>query len=247
MKNPKAPQAKTLSATDLEIAALLKVAQAAKTVKRAPKAAPEECDKSLHALAVKMASSDSQYDKALNAVYTTFKLYALASLPIIARLPAHTAALQDIYKVFGEARKPAAIQRVTMLNNIRKIAYGCAATRDTPAQVAQGAQVVIDTLEACASMPVLKQALTKMKLVEHAATGVAKVTASGTKAKAAKAAPSAPVKAEDVLIPETRSEAIKAACRMLKFISDTFLSAGSDSELVLEVEDVIEHLQRKAA
>ena len=243
MKKPLAPKAKTLSATDLEIASLQHIAQAKKDApKRTSKPEPEDVDKNLHSLAIKMANSEGAYDKALNAVYATFKDYAIAALPIIERTPAHTAALQDIRKVFGEARKPAAIQRVTMLNNMRKIAYGASETRGTAAQDAQGVQIVLDALEACKSMPVLKQALTKLKSIEHASTGVVK----GVTVKA-KVASSAPVKAADVVIPETRGEAIKAACRMLKFISETFLSAGSDSELVLEVADVIEHLQRKAA
>lgn len=231
-----------------ELRALILADAAAKAEpKRAPKAQPEAVDKSLHVLAVTMAKAEGTYDKALNAVYTTFKNYALAALPIIERMPARTAALQDIHDVFGEARKPAAIQRVTMLNNMRKIAYGAPATRDTPAQAAQGQERVIEALNACASLPALKQALTAMKEVKHAATGKPKVTESGAKAKAAKAAPSAPVKADDVQIPGTRAEAIKAACRLLEFVSKTFLSAGTDADLVLEVADVVEHLKAKAA
>ena len=237
-----------MNAKDTKELRALILADAAKKAepKRAPKAAPEAVNKSLHALAVTMAKSEGAYDKALNAVYTTYKNYALAALPIIERMPAHTAALQDIYAVFGEARKPAAIQRVTMLNNMRKIAYGAPATRDTPAQEAQGTERVVEALNACASMPALKKALGELKAVKHAATGKAKVTASGEKAKE-KPAKVAPVKADDVQIPATRGEAIKAACRMLEFISKTFLSAGSDADLVLEVADMIEHLKVKAA
>lgn len=237
-----------LSAHDAnELAARLQdVAQ--EKAKRAPKPQPEAVDKNLHSLAVTMAKAEVSHDKALNAVYTTFKNYALAALPIIERMPAHTAALQDIHAVFGAARKPAAIQRVTMLNNMRKIAYGAPATRDTPTQEPQGTARVIEALNACTSLPALKQALTQLKTVKHAATGKAKVTASGEKAKAATTAPkAAPIKAEDVQIPATRAEAIKAACRMLEFVSRTFLRAGTDSELVLEVADVVEHLKQKAA
>jgi len=205
------------------------------------KAKPEAVDKGLHSLALNMAKAEGNFDKALNQVYTTFKLYALAALPIIERMPAHIAALQDIRSVYGEARKPAAIQRVTMLNNIRTIAYGKPASRDTAAQSAQGVDCVIEALNACASLPALKQALSAMKTVSHGAQGVAKGVTVKAHTKAA------PVKADDVVIPSTRKEAIKAACRMLEFISSTFLQAGSDSELVLEVADVIEHLKAKAA
>jgi len=226
-----------------EIRALLIAAQGAKSapVVKAEKAKPEAVDKGLHSLALNMAKAEGNYDKALNAVYTTFKLYALAAMPIITRLPAHVAALQDIRAVYGEARKPAAIQRITMLNNMRTIAYGKIASRDTPAQSAQGVECVIEALNACASLPALKQALAAMKEAKHGAQGVAKGVTVKAHVKAA------PVKADDVVLPSTRNEAIKAACRMLKFISDTFLTAGTDSELVLEVADVVEHLKAKAA
>lgn len=243
MKNATAIKQATQAA---EIRALI-LAQTDKEAIKAhhEKTAPEQVDKSLHNLALNMAKAEGAYDKALNGIYTTFKLYALAALPIIERMPAHIAALQDIKAVYGEARKPAAIQRTTMLNNMRKIAYGAPATRDTPAHTAQGAERVIEALNTCTSLPALKKALGEMKDVKHAAQGVAKTAPKA--AKAAPSAPSAPVKADDVQIPETRGEAIKAACRMLEFITRTFLSAGSDADLVLEVEDVIEHLQRKAA
>lgn len=231
------------SAQAAEIRALILKDVATKTEpKRAPKVAPEAVDKSLHTLAVVMAKAEGAHDKALNAVYTTFKQYALAALPIVARLPAHAAALEDIKAVFGEARKPAAIQRITMLNNMRKIAYGAPATRDTAEQGAQGVECVVEVLNTVTSMPALKKALSAMKMVKHAAQGVAKVEPKGKKA-----APSAPVKAEDVQIPSTRAEAIKAACRMLEFISSTFLKPGTDSDLVLEIDDVVEHLKQKAA
>jgi hypothetical protein len=221
-----------------------KLAASVEAGKAKEKVKPEAVDKSLHTLALGMAKSEGAYDKALNGVYTSFKLYALAALPIIERMPAHIAALQDIRSVFGEARKPAAIQRITMLNNMRTIAYGKEATRDTPAQAAQGVDCVIEALNTCTSLPALKQALSALKTVSHGAQGVSK----GVTVKAhVKAAPSATVKADDVVMPATRSEAIKAACRMLEFISTTFLNAGTDSELVLEVADVVEHLKAKAA
>jgi len=204
-------------------------------------AKPEAVDKGLHSLALSMAKAEGSYDKALNAVYTAFKDYALAALPIIERMPAHVAALQDIKAVFGEARKPAAIQRVTMLNNIRKIAYGAPATRDTPAQAAQGLDVVKEALNAATSLPALKQALGAMKEVKHAAQGVAKTVKVEVHKKAA------PVKAEDVEMPSTRKEAIKAAVRMLAFISKTFLSAGTDAGLIGDIEEISEALTAKAA
>ncbi len=201
----------------------------------------ESVDKGLHTLALNMVKAEGSYDKALNAVYTTFKLYALAALPIIARVPAHTAALHDLRAVYGEARKPAAIQRVTMLNNMRTIAYGKDASRDTVAQSAQGVECVIEALNTATSLPALKAMLSAMKLATHASQGVPKTVKVDAHTKGAPVKPTQPEQ------PTTRGEAIKAACRMLKFISETFLKAGSENDLVLEIADVIEHLQAKAA
>ncbi len=244
-KNKQSIQTATL---DLDkLAAMVAAGKQSAEVKEAKeKLAPETVDKGLHALAVSMVKAEANHDKAVNAVYASFKAYVLAALPIIERMPAHVAALQDIRAVYGEARKPSAIQRVTMLNNIRAIAYGRPATRDTAAQEAQGIECVIEAFTACTSMPALKAALSALKIVKHGGQGVAKVTTSGEKAKAT-SKPAAPAKADDMVLPSTRAEAIKAACRMLEFISSTFLNAGSDSDLVLEVADVVEHLKAKAA
>lgn len=234
MKKPLAPK----SAQTQEIADLLKVA-AAKGAQEAPKAAPvkpEAVDKGLHALALKMVSAEAAHDKAANAVYATFKAYAIAALPIIAKSGAHMAAVLDIRTCYGEARVAAAIQRITMLNNMRTIAHGKPASRNTAAQAAQGVDLVISTLETCTSLPALKKALTLLKTEKHAATGVAKHTISD-KPKAA------PVKASDVVIPSTRAEAIKAACRILEMVSATFLTISKDAETIQEVAKVVKLLK----
>ena len=227
-----------LSAKDNnELVAILK-GKAAQPVKVA-KLETEAVDKGLHGLAVKMASAEANHDKALNAVYSTFSAYAAAALPIIAKPAAHAAAIADIYKVYTDARKPAAIQRVTMLNNMRTIAHGKAATRDTPAQEAQGMDKVLAVLSTCKSLPELKAALSSMKSVTHAAQGVAKVSPKAT-------AKAAVLKADDVSIPGTRAEAIKAACRILEYVSTNFLTLSKDQATIKEVEKVITMLSKAA-
>jgi hypothetical protein len=227
-----------LTAADNTALAVLLQGKAQEAAKATPKAKPEAVDKGLHGLAVKMVQAEGKFDMAQNAVYTTFKLYVIAALPIIARLPAHIAACTDIRTTYGADRAPAAIQRVTMLNNIRTIAHGKAATRNTPAQAAQGANVVLEALEACASLPALKAALTLLKSETHGATGVAK---HNTKAKPTQS--KAPVKADDVQIPGTRAEAIKAACRILEMVSTTFLTLSKDSATINEVAKVVKMLR----
>jgi len=227
-----------LSQADNTALAVLLQGKAQEAAQKVTKAKPEAVDKGLHGLAVKMVQAEGKYDVALNGVYSSFKSYVIAALPIIARLPAHIAACTDIRTTYGAARAPAAIQRVTMLNNIRTIAHGKAATRTTPAQPAQGANVILEALEACASLPALKAALTLLKTETHGATGVAK---HSTKAKPAKA--SAPAKAEDVQIPGTRAEAIKAACRILEMVSTTFLTISKDSATIDEVAKVVKMLR----
>jgi len=227
-----------LSAKDNnELVAILK-GKAAQPVKVA-KLELEAVDKGIHGLAVKMASAEANHDKALNAVYTTFATYAAVELVISERLAAHNAAIADLYKVYTEARKPAAIQRVTMLNNMRTIAHGKAATRDTAAQPAQGMDKVLAVLSTCKSLPELKTALSSMKSVTHAAQGVAKVSPKAT-------AKAVTLKADDVAIPSTREEAIKAACRILEYVSTNFLTLSKDQATIKEVEKVITMLSKAA-
>ena len=217
-----------------ELAVLLQ-ARAQEKAKAEPVKA-EKVDASLHGLCVKMVQAEGKFDMAQNAVYATFKAYVIAYLPLGARMPAHIAATLDIKTTYGDSRAPAAIQRITMLNNIRTIAHGKAATRNTPVQLAQGVDTVLEALEACTSLPALKKALGLMKTATHGATGVTKHTISDK-------APAKPIKASEVQIPSTRAEAIKAACRILETVAANFLTISKDSALLDEVQTVIAHLK----
>jgi hypothetical protein len=225
---------KLTKAENNELAVLLQ-AKAQEKAKTEPIKA-EKVDASLHGLCVKMVQAEGKFDMAQNAVYVTFKAYVIAYLPLGARMAAHAAATLDIKTTYGEARAPAAIQRITMLNNIRTIAHGKAATRNTPAQPAQGIETVLEVLETMTSLPALKKALGLMKSAPHGATGIAKHTISNK-------APAKPVKAGDVVIPSTRAEAIKAACRILETVAANFLTISKDSALLKEVQNVVAHLK----
>lgn len=232
--------AKKLNKMDLEIASLLRIAQAKnkgaqETVKHV-KSVPETVDKSAHAAILKMVNAEVASNKAVNAVYAAFKALIVVALPLMNRTAAHAAIMVDLHKTYGEARKSAAIQRITMLNNCRTICYGKAASRDTPAQEARGAQVILDALDTCTSLPDLKHALTITKSAKHGATGVAKVE---PKVKADKAAPS--VKGELVL-PDTREAALTAVVRMLQVCARVHLKTA-DHELVLEIDKVVKMLK----
>lgn len=236
--------AKKLNKMDLEIASLLRIAQAknkgAQEAVKPVKSVPETVDKSAHAAILKMVNAEVASNKAVNAVYAAFKALIVVALPLMNRTAAHAAIMVDLHKTYGEARKSAAIQRITMLNNCRTICYGKAASRDTPAQEARGAQVILDALDTCTSLPDLKHALTITKSAKHGATGVAKVGPKvGPKAKADKAAPS--VKGELVL-PDTRKAALAAVVRMLQVCARVHLKTA-DHELVLEIDKVVKMLQ----
>lgn len=217
-----------------ELATILK----GKAQVKPEKVKPEAVAPALHKLAVSMAAADSKVASAENAVYAAFKAYAMAALPIIVKSAAHLAAVTDIKAVYGVAREAAGIQRITMLNSIRTIAHGKAATRSTAAQPAQGVDVVIEALDACESLPALRKALQLMKLEAHGATGKAK---HGTDKPQA----TGKVKADAVVIPESRAEAIKAACRILEYVKTHILKV-SESAISDEVEHVIATLRKVA-
>lgn len=225
---------------DVEIASLLHIAHAKKgntleAVKQ-PKSIPAVVDKGAHAAILKLANAETASNKAINAVYTAYKNMVTVTLPLLNSTAAHAAILVDIHKTYGEARKSVAIQRITMLNNCRTICYGKAASRDVPAQEAQGAQVVLDALETCTSIPALYKALSLLKTVKHAAAGVAKVE---PKAKVETAAASAK---GGLALPDTRKEALAAVARMLQMCARTHLKTA-DHELVLEIDKVVKMLK----
>lgn len=204
---------------------------------KAEKQKAEVVAPALHKLAVSMAQADSKVLSAENAVYAAFKAYVMAALPIIASAPAHLAALADIKAVYGAAREAAGIQRCTMLNSVRTIAHGKDATTRNPAQVAQGVDIVIEALDACESLPALRKALQLLKLTTHGATGV-------TKHSADKAQATGKVKADSVVIPESRAEAIKAALRIMEYVA--VLLKPSEIAVSDELRHVAETLRKVA-
>ncbi len=222
---------------------LMQAAQSKAQVVKPEKPVAQVCNAQVHAAIVTIGRMEEAANKADGKRYPAFKEMLRLALPLMADAGQWAAIVIDLHTALKARNLPAVgVQLVGVVNNARHIAYGKAATRDKGAEVAQGLDVVYTALDAATSIKILKSALAAMKTEKHASQGVAK-----TEPKAAKAAPSAPVKAEDVQIPATRKEALAAACRILAFVSQTFLSAGTDAELISEVEEVIQGLKAKAA
>lgn len=211
------------------------------------KPAPQQVNHEVHNAIVLIGRAEEAASKADGKRYPAFKEMLRLAMPLMADAGQWAAITIDLHQALKARNLPAVgVQLVGVVNNARHIAYGKAATRDKGAEPAQGMEVVFEALDAATSVKTLKSALAAMKTEKHASQGVAK-TAPKAAQKPASAPSAAPVKAEDVQIPATRKEALAAACRILAFVSSTFLSAGTDAELIGEVEDVIEGLKAKAA
>jgi hypothetical protein len=222
---------------------LMQAAQTKAQVVKAEKPIVQTCNAQVHAAIVTIGRMEEAANKADGKRYPAFKEMLRLALPLMVDVGQWAAIVIDLHQALKARNLPAVgIQLVGVVNNARHIAYGKAATRDKGVEGAQGLDVVYTALDAATSVKTLKAALAAMKTEKHASQGVAK-----TEPKAAKVSPSAPVKAEDVQIPATRIEALNAACRILAFVSQTFLSAGTDAELIGEIEEVLEGLKAKAA
>jgi hypothetical protein len=222
---------------------LMQAAQSKAQVVKQEKPVAQVCNAQVHAAIVTIGKTEEAHNKADGKRYPAFKEMLRLALPLMADAGQWVAIVVDLHQALKARNLPAVgVQLVGVVNNARHIAYGKAATRDKGAETAQGLDVVYTALDAATSIKTLKSALAAMKIEKHASQGVAK-----TEPKAAKVSPSAPVKADDVQIPATRIEALNAACRILAFVSQTFLSAGTDAELIGEIEEVLEGLKAKAA
>jgi hypothetical protein len=224
-------------------ALLMQAAQTKAQVVKTEKPVAQVCNSQVHAAIVVIGRTEETANKADGKRYPAFKEMLRLALPLMADAGQWSAIVIDLHQALKARNLPAVgVQLVGVVNNARHIAYGKAATRDKGIEFSQGLDVVYTALDAATSIKTLKSALAAMKTEKHASQGVAK-----TEPKAAKAAPSASVKADDVQIPSTRVEALNAACRILAFVSSTFLQAGTDAELIGEIEEVLQGLKAKAA
>ena len=222
---------------------IMQAAQTKAQVVKAEKPVPQVCNAQVHAAIVTIGRMEEAHNKADGKRYPAFKEMLRLALPLMADAGQWAAIVIDLHQALKARNLPAVgVQLIGVVNNARHIAYGKAATRDKGAEVAQGLDVVYSALDTATSIKTLKSALAAMKTEKHASQGVAK-----TEPKAVKVSASAPVKADDVLIPSTRVEALNAACRILAFVSSTFLQAGTDAELIGEIEEVLQGLKAKAA
>ena len=234
---------KKLNKAELNETARLILAANAKAGKKdtTEKAKPEPVQLSIstHKLIEACAKSEAGYDKAVNTVCMTFAALVRGVIVECASNAVRQAVIVDIYRTFGDARKPAAIQRITMLNNCITIAHGKAATKDTPAQPAQGVEVVEQALQAVSTLPALKKALTLLKVAKHGATGSVKPKDS---AKADKGAAKADKGAQEVKLPDTRKAALDTMARLLNDVARVHLKTA-DHALILEIDKVVKMLK----
>jgi len=200
---------------------------------------PVQLSASTHKLIEACAKSEVGFDKAVNAVYMTFASLVRGVIVECASNAVRQAVIVDIYRTFGDARKPAAIQRITMLNNCIKIAHGAPATKDTPAQAAQGIEAVEQALTASATLPALKKALQIMKSAKHGATRKVKPK---DEAKADKAPAKVSEGAQEVKLPDTRKAALDTMARLLQDVARVHLKTA-DHALVLEIDKVVKMLK----
>lgn len=222
---------------------LMQAAQSKVQEVKAEKPVAQICNAQVHAAIVTIGRMEEAANKADGKRYPAFKEMLRLALPLMADVGQWAAIVIDLHQALKARNLPSVgVQLVGVVNNARHIAYGKAETRDKGVEIAQGLDVVYTALDAASSIKTLKSALAAMKTEKHASQGVAK-----TEPKVTKVSPVAPVKAEDAQIPATRIEALNAACRILAFVSSTFLSAGTDAELIGEIEEVLEGLRAKAA
>lgn len=225
---------------------LMQAAQSKAQVVKQEKPVAQVCNAQVHAAIVTIGRMEEAANKADGKRYPAFKEMLRLALPLMKDAGQWVAIVVDLHTALKARNLPAVgVQLVGVVNNARHIAYGKAKTRDMDCdEPAQGLDVVYAALDAATSIKTLKSALAAMKTEKHASQGKPR---GETEQKGKKAAPVAPVKADDVQIPATRIEALNAACRILAFVSATFLSAGTDAELIGEIEEVLEGLKAKAA
>jgi hypothetical protein len=225
---------------------LVQAAQSKAQVVKAEKPVAQVCNAQVHAAIVTIGRTEEAANKADGKRYPAFKEMLSLALPLMADAGQWAAIVIDLHQALKARNLPAVgVQLVGVVNNARHIAYGKAKTRDMYCdEPAHGLDVVYEALDAATSVKTLKSALAAMKIEKHASQGKPR---GETEQKGKKVAPVAPVKADDVQIPATRIEALNAACRILAFVSSTFLSAGTDADLIGEVDEVIQALKAKAA
>lgn len=211
---------------------------------KAAKPEPITLDKAHHVLVVNVGKAEATYNKAEGGRWAASKALVETCMGELKSLPYRTALYHDI-KTTLETMPAVSTQLVTVLNAVAYIVHGRPATRDTPAMAAQGEQPVKDALAACTSLKTFKSALTKLKPVQHASAGVAKVTASGEKAKQASGkAPTASDKGASV---DEVHPSIAQAVKVLQWVASHDLKPGSDAQLIGDIERICAELQKRAA
>jgi hypothetical protein len=223
-----------------ELQALAAELLASRKPAKEEKPAPAQVNAAVHNQIVAYARIEESVNKAEGKRYPAFREMLSTALPLMADASQWSAIAVDMHMCM-KARNlnSVGVQLVGVINNARKIAYGSPATNDKAAEPAQGCEIVTEAMGAATSIKVLKSALAALKVNKHASQGVSKAGAVASPAKPAKEA-SAPS------IPASRAAAIQAAIKMLKGVTE-FLKAGTDADLLIEIDDVCAQLLKRVA
>jgi hypothetical protein len=223
-----------------ELQALAAELLASRKPAKEEKPTPAQVNAAVHNQIVAYARIEESVNKAEGKRYPAFREMLSTALPLMADAGQWSAIAVDMHMCM-KARNlnSVGVQLVGVINNARKIAYGSPATNDKAAEPAQGCEIVTEAMGAATSIKVLKSALAALKVNKHASQGVSKAGAVASPAKPAKEA-SAPS------IPASRAAAIQAAIKMLKGVTE-FLKAGTDADLLIEIDDVCAQLLKRVA
>jgi hypothetical protein len=225
-----------------ELQALAAELLASRKPAKEEKPTPAQVNAAVHNQIVAYARIEESVNKAEGKRYPAFREMLSTALPLMADASQWSAIAVDMHMCM-KARNlnSVGVQLVGVINNARKIAYGSPATNDKAAEPAQGCEIVTEAMGAATSIKVLKSALAALKVNKHASQGVSKAGAGAV------ASPAKPAKeASAPSIPASRAAAIQAAIKMLKGVTE-FLKAGTDADLLIEIDDVCAQLLKRVA
>lgn len=140
---------------------------------------------------------------------------------------------------YGTA-EAAAQQRITLINNARKVE--CGGTKSKQVVAGRGRQVLLEVIDKAHTLGELKAALAEAKPegLKENATGARAGNSNAGKSDVGKAA-AKPVNVTDMPLQGTAQDAMRAAGKVLAFV-ETFLQPGTDADLIAQVENLVKAL-----
>lgn len=186
---------------------------------------------SIKVLVTAMYKADAVHGKSALAVLHTYNDFLRVALAE----PMAKKAIAELCELITQTYRSMEAEgkaKIAMFRNAYIIAHGREATRDTPAQPAQGFEAVQAVVDTCATVTDLKRKLPHAKLVKHGATGTPKLP----KVKAVKPVPAVLTEAT-----QTRPEAFRSVVALLKAFNNEFLHLANAKDLPImeEVEKLV--------